>query len=175
MLAKMVANRVYYIYYIVAHLFEVVDNVHVVYARLILVHLVVDVLDIVGAQLIAQVVDFTLFVVGAYDGHFPCFFYIAEQLYHVGHSLFQVAKHRVDVLVYQFGEVDTALLLAYEYLGASEAAVGYALDFADDVEHRGDVEFTFIGESPLGASVEVVGDFDFHAVGNLLIFLKPRE
>ena len=65
MLAKMVANRIYYIYYIVAHLFEVVDNVHVVYARLILVHLVVDVLDIVGAQLIAQVVDFTLFVVGA--------------------------------------------------------------------------------------------------------------
>ena len=63
MFAEVVAEGVYYIDNVVAGLLEVADNIHVVYAGLILVVARVDVLDVGAAERVSEVVDFTLFVV----------------------------------------------------------------------------------------------------------------
>lgn len=63
----MVLDCIDHINYIVAHLLKVIDNIHIVDACLILVGAVVDILHIGSAQLVAEIVDLALFVVGAYD------------------------------------------------------------------------------------------------------------
>ena len=116
MTAEMIAYGIDYIYYIVAHLLKVIYDVHIVDTRLIFVYAVVDVLHIVGAQLIAQIVDFTLFVVRSYYVDLAHLLDIAEEYEHVGHSLFYITEHGVDIAVNQLVKLHTALLLAKQYL-----------------------------------------------------------
>ncbi len=73
------SDSVYNIYYIVAHLFEVGYEVHVVNACLVLVVSGVDVFNVCCAQLVAEVVDFTLLVVAHNDFLFARVLYVVEQ------------------------------------------------------------------------------------------------
>ena len=135
----------------------------------------VDVFDICRAELVAQIVDFTLVVVGGDDVLLLGVLYITEKQYLIGHRSLYSYEHGVDVMVYLFGELSVALTFAYEYLSYSVAAVGYALYLAHYAEHRCYAVLSFIGEASFGAAVEIVGYLDLHAVGYLLIFLKAGE
>ncbi len=108
----MVADGVDDIDYIVAHLFQVVDDIHIVDAGLVFVNLVVYVLDILGSVLVAQVVDFALLVVRAYYIDLANFLYVAEDYEHIGHRLLDICEHCVYIGENRVVELYAALLLA---------------------------------------------------------------
>ena len=160
---------------VVADLFEGAYDIHEVYAGLVFVMVLVYIINVGGAQLVAQIVDFTLMIVGSYYILLIGVLHVPEQEYLVGHGGFDGNEHRVYVVVYLVGELCVALALAYEYFAYAVAAVGYALYLADYAEHGCYAVLAFVGEAAFGASVEVVGYLYLHAVGYLLVFFKPRE
>ena len=129
---------------VVAGAFDVADEVHVVDAGLVFIAVFVDVVDVAAAQEVSHVVDFAFLVVGGHQVGAVDVFDVVEGGNHESHGFVKVFVERVDVVVDFFGELDVAFLFAEHDFADTIAAVGYALDFADDVEHTGDFELTFV-------------------------------
>ncbi len=75
---------------------------------------VVDVFNVGCAQLVAEVVDFTLAVVGCYDVAFLHVLYVIEDFQHGFDRFLHIAEHEVDIGIDFLVEMHVALLLAQQ-------------------------------------------------------------
>ena len=138
---------------IVAGLFERSDDVHVVYAFLILIYAAVDIGDVLATQLVAHIVDFTFLVVAGNDFAFFGVLDVSDQAIHHRHGLGNIAEHHVYVGQNVFVELDVALGFTRHDFAQSVTAVSYRLDFADDPEHGCQAQLRVVGQASFGAMV----------------------
>lgn len=172
---ELMFHSLHHIQHVVAEFLGLADEVHEEDAFLIRVFFVVDVEYVSVAELVAEVVDFAFAVVSLHDFRRVGDLHLLEEGDHIVHGLGHELEHLVDLMKHTLFEVDMILRFSLESLGHIIAAVGDAFYLADDSEHTGDAHLTFRGEATLAHLVEIISDLDFHAVGDLLIFLKAVE
>lgn len=165
-------HALYDIEHIIAEFLGLTHKIHEEYTFLIVVFLIIDVEDVAVAELVAEIVDLTLFVVGGHNAGAFGGLHLLEKSDHVAHRVVDHGKHLVDLMHHRLGERYMVLILALQGLRHVEASVGYRLDLADDPEHTGDAHLAFRTQTAFGHTVQIGADLDFHAVGNLLIFLQ---
>lgn len=120
----------------VGQLLAFVDDVHVHGACLVAVHAVVHVREVQVAQLVAELVDFVLDVVGR--GGFPWRPAHGQQVPHLLQGLFGQLEHLVDVLLLLFREPLWAAVAAPGGVGDVVAAVADALYLRHFEQHAAD-------------------------------------
>lgn len=95
---ELVLHALHDIEHIVAKLLGLSDKVHEEDSLLIVIFLAVDVEYVVIAQTVAQIVDFTLLVVGRYDFRAFGRLHLAQYAEHILHCAVHHLIHRVDFL-----------------------------------------------------------------------------
>ena len=90
---------------------------------------------------------------------------------HSGQRLFQQGEHLVDVVVLFVGELRFAFVAASDTTCQVVTGVGNTFYFRNGTEHDADLFFTFRAQAAFSNECQVIGDLDFHAVADVLVFL----
>ena len=156
----------------VAQALTLLDDIHIHGAHGVGVLVVVDVGDVLVAELVAVVVDLVLHIERAVGVELVAV--ALEHDRHLRQGVVGKLEHLVDVLILRLGESLLAVLQPAD--GACEivVAVADALDLGDLAKHGAHLLLRLVGEVGVRHVVEILGDLHLHIVGDALILLDAR-
>ena len=154
---------------IVAELFALLDDVEVGRSEVVGIFMIIDIVDVLVAETLAQVVDVVLNLERFVYVHLLAV--VLEGVVHLRQGLVGELEHFLHILA-QFGR---EALVAFATMGDGAcqvvAAVADAFYLTDFAQHVADFHLRVVTEMGVAHMVEVFGNLDFHAVADNLVFL----
>ena len=161
------------VYDIVAKLLALLDNVHVHSADGVSVLVVVDIIDVLALELIAEVVYLVLDVERAVGVKLILMPYQCD--IHLYKGVVRKLEHLMNMLVLAWDKVFLTLHLPVDGARNVLAAVTDTLYLGNLPEHGPYLGLGVIAEVCVADLVEVFGNLYLHAVGDALVLLYTRE
>ena len=160
---------------VVAELLAFRDIVRIERAEAIVVLMVLHAREVRVPQIVAQLVDFVLYLIALAEV-VAIAFRLCEHAVHLLQRHVHQVFHVADLLQLLVGEVLLAVL-AFAALHACQvvAAVADALQVVHFAQHAVHLAFGIVGEPSLRHLLEIMGYLLLHVVGDALIFLHALE
>ena len=131
---------------------------------------IIDVFDISPAQLIPIIINLTLFIIrNHYLAHKR--FVTRQERHHIGQRFGIEFKHCIDITYNLVVKIDMRVLLPLQSTSEVITTISYTLNLGHDSKHTVYHHFSFIAQPTADNQVQESGNFQFHTVANLLVFL----